>query len=126
MSIRAAISRIGATLVAMVHTRLELAAVEVQEEAQRLAGYLVSLLLAVFLLSSAILFAALFVVVLFWDSYRLLAVGGMTLLLAGGGLLLLARVKASFQNRPPLLSATLAELRKDVDALTGAEQVHEP
>lgn len=126
MSIRAAISRIGATLVAMVHTRLELAAVEVQEEAQRLAGYLVSLLLAVFLLSSAILFAALFVVVLFWDSYRLLAVGGMTLLLAGGGVLLLARVKAGFQNRPPLLSATLAELRKDVDALTGAEQVHEP
>lgn len=120
MSIRAAISRIGATVVAMVHTRLELAAVEMQEEARRLAGYLVSVLLATFLLACSILLAALFVIVLFWDSYRLLAVGGMTVLFALAGFVILNKVRASFESRPPLLSATLAELRNDADFIAGS------
>lgn len=120
MSIRAAIGRIGATIVAMVHTRLELAAVEMQEEARRLAGYLVSVLLATFLLACSILLAALFVIVLFWDSYRLLAVGGMTVLFALAGVVILNKVKSSFESRPPLLSATLAELRNDADFIAGS------
>lgn len=120
MSIRAAISRIGATVVAMVHTRLELAAVEMQEEARRLAGYLVSVLLATFLLACSILLAALFVIVLFWDSYRLLAVGGMTVLFALAGFVILNKVRTSFESRPPLLSATLAELRNDADFIAGS------
>ncbi|HWJ95733.1 MAG TPA: phage holin family protein, partial [Telluria sp.] len=89
MSIRAAVSRIGATIVAMVHTRLELAAVEVQEEAKRFAGYLVSMLMATFLLACSVLLAALFVIVLFWDSYRLLAVGGMAVLFALAGFVIM-------------------------------------
>lgn len=120
MTIRAAVSRIGATLVAMVHTRLELAAVEMQEEAKRFAGYLVSMLMATFLLACSVLLAALFVIVLFWDSYRLLAVGGMAALFALAGFAVMAKVRASFASRPPLLSATLAELRNDADFITGS------
>jgi uncharacterized membrane protein YqjE len=119
MTIRAAIGRIGATAVAMVHTRLELAAVEMQEEAKRFAGYLVSMLMATFLLACSVLLAALFVIVLFWDSYRLLAVGGMAALFALAGVVLMMKVRASFESRPPMLSATLAELRNDVEFATG-------
>jgi uncharacterized membrane protein YqjE len=125
MAITAAVGRIAATLVAMVHTRLELAAVEVREEAGRLLGYVAWLMLAVFLVAGAFLLAALFVILLFWDSYRLHAVGGMAALFLLAGAAIITRVKASFAARPALLSSTLAELRNDAAFVTGHEQAHE-
>jgi uncharacterized membrane protein YqjE len=76
MAILAAAGRVASTLVAMVGTRLELAAVEFQEDARRLLGYLAWALLAVFLAAGAAMLVALFVILLFWDSYRLQAVAG--------------------------------------------------
>jgi uncharacterized membrane protein YqjE len=125
MAITAAAGRIAATLVAMVHTRLELAAVEVQEETRRLFGYLAWTLLAVFLVAAALLLAALFVILLFWDSYRLHAVAAIATLFAVAGAAILVKVRAGFASRPPLLSATLAELRNDVAFVTGAEPANE-
>jgi uncharacterized membrane protein YqjE len=125
MALAAAAGRIGATVIAMVRTRLELAAVEVQEESQRLLGYLAWTLLAVFLFAGACMFVALFVIVLFWDSYRLQAVAGMAILFALGGTAIVFRLRASFATRPAPLSATLAELRKDADGLRMAVHTHE-
>jgi uncharacterized membrane protein YqjE len=125
MALGAAVSRIGATLVAMVHTRLELAAVEAQEEARRLLGYLAWTMVAVFLAAGAVMLAALFVILVFWDSYRLLAVGGMAVLFALAGVIILARVRASFDAKPAMFSATLGELRSDVEFITGAGQASE-
>jgi uncharacterized membrane protein YqjE len=125
MTITAAAGRIAATLVAMVHTRLELAAVEVQEEARRLLGYLAWTLLAVFLVAAALLLAALFVILLFWDSYRLHAVAAIAALFAVAGAAILLKVRSGFASRPPLLSSTLAELRNDVAFVTGAEPANE-
>jgi uncharacterized membrane protein YqjE len=125
MALGAAVSRIGATLVAMVHTRLELAAVEVQEESRRLLGYLAWTLLAVFLAAGAVLLAALFVIILFWDSYRLLAVGGMAVLFALAGFVILMKVRASFAAHGPMFKATLGELRNDMDFILGAGPVNE-
>jgi uncharacterized membrane protein YqjE len=125
MAFGAAVSRIGATLVAMVHTRLELAAVEAQEEARRLLGYLAWTMMAVFFAAGALMLAALFVILVFWDSYRLLAVGGMAALFALAGVVILARVRASFDARPAMFAATLGELRNDVEFIAGAGQASE-
>ena len=125
MALGAAVSRIGATLVAMVHTRLELAAVEAQEEARRLLGYLAWTMMAVFLAAGAAMLAALFVILIFWDSYRLLAVGGMAVLFALAGVVILTRVRASFDARPAMFEATLGELRNDVEFIVGAGQASE-
>jgi uncharacterized membrane protein YqjE len=125
MAFGAAISRIGATLVAMVHTRLELAAVEAQEEARRMLGYLAWTMMAVIFAAGAAMLAALFVILIFWDSYRLLAVGGMAVLFALAGLVILARVRASFDARPAMFAATLGELRNDVEFISGAGQSSE-
>ena len=125
MALGAAVGRIGATLVAMLQTRLELAAVEVQEEARRLLGYLAWTLLTVFLVAGAALLAALFVVVLFWDSYRLQAIGGMAGLFALAAVVIVMKVQASLAARPPLLSSTLAELRNDAELLAGAGKAYE-
>lgn len=125
MTLGASVGRIGATLVAMLHTRLELAAVEAQEEARRLYGYFAWTMMAVFLGAGAALLAALFVILVFWDSYRLLAVGGMAVLFALAAVVILARVRASFDARPPVFAATLSELRNDIDFITGVGQASE-
>jgi len=124
MGVFAAAGRIGATLVAMAGTRLELAAVEFQEDARRLLGHLAWTLLAVFLAAGALLLAALFVIAIFWDTYRLQAVGGMAVLFGALAGIILVKVRASMNAQAPLLSATLAELRNDIDYLRHATVHH--
>jgi uncharacterized membrane protein YqjE len=125
MGFLAAGGRIAATLAAMVGTRLELAAVEFQEDARRLLGHVAWTLLAVFLAAGALLLAALFVIAIFWDTYRLQAVGGMAVLFGALAGIILMKVRASMTAEAPLLSATLAELRNDVDYLRdGLAQHH--
>jgi len=115
MALFAAAGRVASTLVAMVGTRLELAAVEFQEDARRLLGYLAWSLLAVFLAAASIMLVALFVILLFWDSYRLQAVAAMALLLAAGAGVIVMSVRSKLNAQSPLFADTLAELRKDID-----------
>jgi uncharacterized membrane protein YqjE len=119
MAITATVGRIASTLVAMAGTRLELAAVEFQEDARRLLGYLAWTMLAAFLAAAAFMLAALFVIVIFWDSYRLQAVAGMAMLFGAAAAVILMKVRAGLNAQAPLFSATLAELRNDVAYLRG-------
>ena len=124
MGFLAAGGRIAATLVAMASTRLELAAVEFQEDARRLLGHLAWTLLAVFLAAGALLLAALFVIAIFWDTYRLQAVGGRAVLFGAAAGIIVMKVRSSMNAEAPLLSATLAELRNDIDYLRHATAHH--
>ncbi len=119
------VGRIGTTLVGMARTRLELAAVEVREETQSLLGYLAWTLLAAFLGAGAFLLAALFVIVLFWDEHRLLAIGAMAGVFALAAVLILAKVRAGLAARAPMLAATRAELGKDIAFIKGTGAQHE-
>lgn len=123
MALFAAAGRVASTLVAMIGTRLELAAVEFQEDARRLLGYLAWSLLAVFLAAASIMLVALFVILLFWDSYRLQAVAGMALLLAAGAGVIVMSVRSKLNAQSPLFADTLAELRKDIDYVRHAAAV---
>jgi len=124
MAIFSTVGRIASTLVAMVGTRLELAAVEFQEDARRLLGYLAWSLLAVFLAAGAVMLVALFVILLFWESYRLQAVAGMAVLLGAAALLIVSNVRAKLNAQTPLFADTLAELRKDVEYVRHAAASH--
>lgn len=126
MAFLAAAGRIATTVAAMAATRLELAAVEVREGVRRLLGHLVLTVIAACLAGGAILLTVLFVILLFWDTYRLQAVAGMAALLGLASVLLIARVRAGLKSGPTLLSATLAELRADVEsARHAARHPHE-
>lgn len=102
-----------ATATQTLQTRLQLFVVELQEEQARILGLLVYGAAAVILLAFGIIFLAVFVTVLLWDSNRLLALGICTaLFLAGGGLSLAMAVRlARAESR--LFAASLAELAKD-------------
>jgi uncharacterized membrane protein YqjE len=55
--------------------------------------------------------------VLFWDTHRVAAAGVMTLLYLAIGGFALVRLKRTVAEIPPPFEATLAELKKDVEAM---------
>jgi len=101
------------SLVGIVHTRLELLSTDIAEEREHLVTLLVVVLLALFCLGVGVVLLAMLIVVAFWDSHRLLALGGVTgaFLIASAGLAWLALHKT--RTRPRLFAASLAELSKD-------------
>jgi uncharacterized membrane protein YqjE len=125
MAIFAAAGRAASTLATMVGTRLELAAVEFQEDARRLLGNVVLAVLAAFLLAAGFMLGALFVILLFWDTYPLQATAGMAILFVAVAALMLLKVRAALNAQPPLLASTLAELRKDVDYVRQAAAIRD-
>ena len=125
MAILDSVSRIGATFVEMIGTRMALAAVEMEEESQRVLGYFVQAFLALIMFGIAMLLVCFTIIVLFWETYRLHAAVGMALLFAVGGTIIAMRLKAALKARPRLLSATVAELNKDFNHIRNAELTHE-
>lgn len=101
------------TFLAILQTRLEIFASEIDEQRALLARIAVLAAVAAFCLGLAVILFVLFVVVLFWDANRLLAIGVLGGVFGAGGLAALLMLQAAVRRRPKLLSATLAELRKD-------------
>lgn len=111
----------AASGVAIVRTRLELLRLEAQAEAARLVELLVWSFAAVLCGVAAVVFLAVFVTVLLWESHRLLALGIASALFlsatAVSAVLAWRRLKQGSQ----LFAASLAELRADEAALKNRE-----
>ena len=107
------LSTLAATLVAIVHTRLELLSTDVEEDRAHVLSLLVLALAALFFIGVGVVLAAILIVVVFWDSHRLLALGSLAgfFLAAGVGAWAYALHKA--RTKPRLFAATLSELLKD-------------
>src|SRR5439155_25014345 len=88
---RTAAARFVNSALALAHTRVELAAVELAEERERLKRSAMLMAGAIFMLSFAVLGVAAWIVVFFWDTHRLEAVAGVTVVFALGGSFLLWR-----------------------------------
>lgn len=101
------------TLVSIGHTRIELISTEVEEQFARLVSLLVWGLVAMFCAFTGVILSAIALIVLFWESNRVLAAAGLAVafvLLAVIAVLgFIARAKA----RPRLFKASLDELAKD-------------
>lgn len=111
------LKRLLASLSAIFHNRLELATVEIEEAALRLQQSLILSLCALLCGAMAMLLLVVLCIVLFWDSYRIGVISGFILLFSTACVILIGRVRQHNDNKPPLLGATLAELRKDIEAL---------
>ncbi|OGS91813.1 MAG: hypothetical protein A2Z95_07840 [Gallionellales bacterium GWA2_60_18] len=114
--------RLLSTLTSIASTRLELLANELQEERLRLTQMLFFTLAALFCFGMGVLLLTVFIVLLFQDEYRLVAVAVLCVLffVAGTMLWMLLRGKAGEGSR--LFSASLAELDKDRQHLDGANE----
>ena len=102
-----------ATLVEVVHTRLQLLGNEIQEERLRIQRLWMLAAIAIFFFVLSVILITLFVIVMFWDSNRLLAIGGF----AGLYVVIAIALGLALRNRlatgSRLFKASLGELRKD-------------
>lgn len=107
----------ASTLVDVAHTRLELLSTDLEEDRERLFSLVALYLAAMFFFAVGLVLAAIFLVVAFWETHRLIALGslaGLFLLagaLAGGFAIRMAKTK------PKLFSSSLLELLKDKEKL---------
>jgi len=109
--------RLGVSLLTLGRIRLELLAIEAQEEKERIAGLALWAVLAALLAGFGLLMLLLFTVVALWDSYRLLAIAGAAVVLLGAAAGAVAKLKALLAQPTTLFQSSISELREDADAL---------
>ncbi len=113
-----ALRQLAATLTGMAATRLALLANELHEERVRLTQMLLLTVLVLFLFGGAVVLGTAFLVVLFWDTHRLLVLGGLGSLFALAGMLTLWQLRQAIRQKPKLFATSLAELQQDQASLS--------
>lgn len=107
------VKTMASTLLAMGQTRLELLSNDLEEERAWLTSMMVWTLVALFCAALAVVLVTLLIVVVFWDTNRLLALSLMIgFFVSGTGIAWRIAFNMS-RRKPRLFSASLAEISKD-------------
>jgi len=101
------------TLIAIIHTRLELLSTDLEEGRERFISLLAMAFVSLFSLCFGAVLLTILVVVVFWESHRLLVLGSLTGLFLITGAVLGAVVVSKLKSMPRMFEASLAELIKD-------------
>jgi uncharacterized membrane protein YqjE len=115
--ISGALSQLAASIVALLHTRFELATVEFEEERERAKALLVWTVIATVFFSFALIVLSVLVVFLFWDTHPVTALSALALFYLAIGVAALVVLQRRRETRP--FAATLAELEKDIQSFRG-------
>lgn len=111
------IKTLAGSVLELLRVRVELFALEWHEERERAKQLLVLGVAGVLMLGLGLLLLTFFIIVLFWDSYRLVAIGVVTALYLGGGVLCLLNIRAQVKNHPPPFATSLQEFIEDLHQL---------
>lgn len=111
------LKRLASTLLAIVQTRFELLSNDIEEARLRVSQMLVYACVTLFCLGLSVMLLTVFIVVLFWDTYRLQVLAGMSAFFFAAGVLVLNALRRLALEKPRLFAATLAELSKDRERL---------
>jgi uncharacterized membrane protein YqjE len=117
--IAASLRALGATLQDIVATRVELAVVELREMREHGKAVLVLGVLAAIFGALGLLLAAMFVVLVFWDTHRIAAAGGVTALYLAIAAVALLRLRTRSLEAKTPFEATLREFMADRETLAG-------
>ncbi len=101
------------TLIAIIHTRLELISTDLEEGRERFISLLAMAFISLFSLCFGAVLLTILIVVVFWDTHRLLVLGSLTGLFLIAGAILGAAVVGRLKSMPRMFEASLAELIKD-------------
>lgn len=114
----ASLKTLTLTLIGVLQTRIELLSADVAEERARLTAILISAMVALFCLGVGVVLLVSLIVVLFWESHRIMTLGLLTalFLVIGAGLWGMAMHK--LRNKPRLFEASINELARDRDQLS--------
>lgn len=111
------LKRMAGTLLAISQTRLELLSNEIEEERLRIGQMFLYGGIALLFFGLAITLLTAFVVLLFWDSQRLLVLGSFSALFFVIGLMVWNALLRVARERSKLFSDSLATLADDRDRL---------
>lgn len=100
-------------LLATVHDRVELIALELQEEKNRLIQIFIWISAAIFSGMLALTFASITIVYFFWENARVAALAGLALFYTAALVALVFGFKRFIKRQPKPFAATLQELKSD-------------
>lgn len=109
----ASLRGLGESLLAGVQDRVELVALELQEEKFRLIQTFCWISAGMFATAMALTFASLTLVYLFWDTARLAVLVGLTLAYAGAATAIVLAFRRYLARQPRPFAATVEELKED-------------
>lgn len=109
----ASLTRLLATALEMAQVRLDLLGTEVELEKRRIFEVLVLGACALFILGVGVVLACAFIILMFWDGYRLAAVGVLAASCLVGGIFLIQKLRQRLCNSKGMFHASLAELQRD-------------
>jgi uncharacterized membrane protein YqjE len=111
---------LGASVLALGRIRLELFALELQDERDRLAWLLFWAVLAAWTLGLALVLAVALMTVWLWEGHRLQALGAGCVLMVAVAIGAIWQLRQRLSQPQALFETSLAELRRDEAALKGA------
>ena len=119
----ASLRRLLATALEIAQVRLELLSSEVELEKRRILDGLFWGAVGLMILGVGVALLCGFVILLFWDGYRLYAVGLMALTFLAGGALLMREVHKRLSNPTGgMFRASAAELERDRAGLSSQHE----
>ena len=104
---------LGARLLGMAHTRVQLLALELEAERRHFLAILMLILLAAFCLGLAVVLLTTLVIVAYWHEYRLLLLAGLAIGYGLAGVTAVMVTASKMRNKALPFASSLAELRKD-------------
>jgi uncharacterized membrane protein YqjE len=111
------IARLGRTVLALLRTRLDILATEIEEERIRFAGLALLVTALAFCLQMAVLLFVILTVVLLWESHRLLTLGLLAAAFFVAAVALFLWLRHELRTWPRMFANTLRELAKDGERL---------
>lgn len=113
MGLAADTRQLAATGLLLVRQRVELAALDVEDELAQLAGLFARIVAVALLAALALAFASAAVLIAFWDSARLAAACAVAFAWFAATVLAWRQLLRAWAAKPPFMQATLEELRRD-------------
>jgi uncharacterized membrane protein YqjE len=107
------LSTLVATLVAIVHTRLDLLSNDLEEGREHLLSLLMVALATLFFLGVGVVLVIILLVAVFWDMHRFLVLGALAGFFLMAGVATWRFAVRKMRARPKIFAASLAELIKD-------------
>jgi uncharacterized membrane protein YqjE len=119
-----ALRALASTGASLLHTRLALAGIELEEEMQRLMSAAVLGVVAMVFGLLGIIVGTFTIVAAVPPEYRVATMIAITVLYLAIAVVSVLRVKGIFTNRPAIFAATLAELEKDKETWSQINRAH--
>lgn len=107
------LTTLAATLVAIIHTRLDLLSSDLEEDRAHLLSLLVLALATLFFFGVGVVLVIILLAAVFWDTHRFLVLSTLTGFFLVSGAATWGFAVRKMRAQPRLFAASLAELIKD-------------